>query len=170
LDWFERAENEIVQTQIVSALNDPRARKIAAGPLVASFEQMPASIVKDRTANTLATLARDDEFDEIAALIRDPKHGRHRAYLFWAVAYMKHPDAVELALEMLDDDEVGMSALRTLADLTSERAEPVLRAIAGEPKPRGRSDEAQSARDRISIAEGGLQKLYRARARGTSRP
>lgn len=63
-----------------------------------------------------------------------------------------------------------MSALRSLADLKSERARPVLARISHEPTTRGRSDRAQHQRDRVRIAGKGLQKLDRAAATGKSRP
>jgi hypothetical protein len=83
---------------------------------------------------------------------------------------MKNPEAVDLALEMLNDDEMHMPALRALADLRSERARQILEAIAAEEKPRARSDEDLLARVRIEVAERGLEKLEKARARGKSRP
>jgi len=186
LRWYEQTDNLAVKTEIAIALTDSRARKLAAGPLLDHFRELKSSdlnggewpsedlgdrrMLKDRLANALATLARDEHFGEVADLIRDPAHGHYRGYLFWAVPYMKDPAAVDLALEMLDDDELGMSALRALADLRSERGRPYLEAVASEPKPRGRSDEDQGARDRVDVAKRGLQKLDKARAAGKSRP
>ena len=83
---------------------------------------------------------------------------------------MKHAGAVDLALEMLEDDEMHVPALRALADLRSERGRSVLKAIAAEPKPRGHSEEDRLSRVRIEVAERGLEKLDKARARGKSRP
>jgi len=80
------------------------------------------------------------------------------------------PRAVDLCLELLDDNEVGMSALRSLADLKSERARAVLEHVADEPTNRGRSDEAQLQRHRVKIARKGLEKLDRAAASGKTRP
>ncbi len=186
LRWYDQTNNLEVKTTIAVALTDPRARKLAAGPLIDRFREMKSSDLngeewpteelgsrrrlKDRLANALATLARDEQFDEVAGLIRDPAHGRYRSYLFWALPHMKNPAAVDLVLEMLDDDEIGMAALRALADLRSERGRAHLEAVAGEPKPRGRSEEHQFARLRIEFAERGLQKLDTARASGKSRP
>jgi hypothetical protein len=110
----------------------------------------------------VATLARDRHFEQVAELIRDPRHDHYRDYLLWAVGYMKDPRAVDLCLELLDDEQLGMSALRALTDLKSERARPVLEAIAAEPTTRGRSDEAQRQRDRVRLAQKGLEKLDRA--------
>ena len=83
-------------------------------------------------------------------------------YLFAAVGYMKDPRAVELCLELLEDEQLGMAALRALADLKSERARSALERIAAEPTSRGRTDEAQRQRDRVRLAENGLRKLDRA--------
>jgi hypothetical protein len=186
LRWYERTSDLRLKTAIVTALTDPRARRLAAGPLIERFREMKCPglngterpskelgarrLLKDRIAHAVGTLARDEQFDEVAELIRDAGHGRYRAYLFWALPHMKHPGAVDLALEMLDDEEMHMSALRALADLRSERGRPALEAIASEAKPAGRSEEAQLARTRIDVAERGLQKLEKARARGKSRP
>jgi len=186
LDWFDRSDNVHVRTAIATALTDTRARKLATRPLMERFGQMTAPelngddrpttevgaqrMLKDRVANALATLARDEDFDEVAELIRDRRHGRYRDYLVLALAHMKRPEAVDLALEMLHDDELHLSALRALGDLRSERARPALEPIASEHKPRGRSDDDHRARLRIEIAERGLEKLEKARARGKSRP
>ena len=187
LRWYDRTNNLHVKAAIVTALTDPRARKLAAAPLLEHFrgmkspdlngEEWPTEELgsrrrlKDSLANALGTLVRDEHFDEIAELVRDPDHGRYRAYLLLlALPHMNDPRAVDLALEMLDDDEMQMPALRALADLRSERARPVLAAVAGEPKPRGRSDDDQLARIRIDVAERGLSKLDKARARGKARP
>lgn len=121
-------------------------------------------------AAAVGTLARDPHFEQVAELVRDARHAHFRHYLFWAISYMKDPRAVDLCLELLDDEELGMSALRSLGDLRSERARSVLESIAGEPTTRGRSDEAQRQRDRVRIAEKGVQKLDRAVAAGKARP
>lgn len=63
-----------------------------------------------------------------------------------------------------------MSALRALADLRSQRARPVLERIAGEPTTRGRSDEAQAQRERVRVAQIGIDKLERAIDAGKARP
>jgi hypothetical protein len=52
---------------------------------------------------------------------------------------MKDPRAVELCLELLEDEQLGMAALRALADLKSERA---VRARTD----RGRADVARPQR------------------------
>lgn len=186
IGWFDRTSSLRVKTAIATALTDSRARRPATGPLIERFRELKSPDLngtgkpseelgarrrlKDSLASALGTLARDDHFKDVAELIRDPGHGRYRAYLFWALPHMKHPGAVDLALEMLDDEEMHMSALRAVADLRSERGRAALEAIAGQPQPKGRGAEAQLARARIDVAVRGLQKLEKARATGKSRP
>jgi hypothetical protein len=169
--WLQRIEDPFARSDIATALTEAKARSVATQPLLDLFRELPPDAwEKDRVAAAVGTLARGDHFEQVAELIRDPRHGHYRHYLFWAVSYMKDPRAVDLCLELLDDEELGLSALRSLGDLKSERARPVLESIAGEPTTRGRSDEAQHQRDRVRIAENGLQKLDRAVAAGKARP
>ena len=186
LHWFDKTDSPELKTTIAVALTDRRFRKLAPRPLIEEFRRLrspelngdewPSEEVgrqrrlKDRVANALATLARDEHFDDVVDLIRDPGHGRYRAYLFWTLPYMKSDSALDVALEMLDDDEMHLPALRALADLRSEQALPVLEAIARQPRPRGRNDADERERTRIDIAQGGLEKLRKARANGKSRP
>lgn len=169
--WLQRIDDPIARSNIATALTDPKARPVATQPLIDLLRQLPNDAwEKDRVAAAVGTLARDGHFGQVAELVRDPRHGHYRDYLFWAVSYMKDPEAVDLCLELVDDDELGMSALRSLTDLKSERARPALERIAAEPTDRRRSDEAQRQRDRVRIAQNGLAKLDRAAAKGTGRP
>lgn len=185
--WLDRPVSPDLKATIARALRDTRARKLATGPLLRLFAELVGGDVdgegppptaeagarrrlKAAVGDALATLARDEHLDDVQRLVRDPRHGSYRACLFWALDYMKCPAAVDLAIDMLDDEQVGMVALHTLGTLRSERAEPVLRRIADEPRPRGRSDAAERARTRVDVARKGLEKLERARAQGKARP
>jgi hypothetical protein len=187
--WLDRAEHDEVRTHIAHALRDTRARRCATEPLLRLFaglvgddldgegpppteEAAARRRLKDAVGDALATLARDDHFAQVEALIRDRRHGQYRTYLLWALGHMEDPAAVDLALAMLEDDDVSMPALHALGDLRSERAEPVLRRIAAEPRPKrsARDDGADRARARIEAAERGLAKLEKARRASRSVP
>lgn len=189
LPWLDRATNADLEADIATALRDARARRYATEPLLRLFTDLigddlngpgppPTEEAGDRrrlktaVGDALATLARDDHFDQVEALIRDRQHGHYRAYLFSALGHMKNPAAVDLALDMLEDGEVSMPALYALSDLGSERAEPTLRRIAGEPPPKRSADDehADRARARIRAAKRGLEKLEKARQAGKSAP
>jgi hypothetical protein len=186
LRWLDKADSAELKVTIAVALTDRRFRKLATAPLIEHFQRLrspelnghewPSESIgrqrwlKDRLANALARLARDEHFDDVMELIYDPRHGRYRAYLFWALPYMKSDVAVDVALEMLGDDEMHVPALRALADMRSQRGLPVLEAIAREARPRGRNDDDELARTRIDIARRGMKKMQKAQANGTSRP
>jgi hypothetical protein len=160
--WLQRTSDPLARTLIATALADPKARSVATPPLLDLFKALPEDArEKDRVAAAVGTLARDPYFEPLAELVRDPRHGRYRLYLFWAIGYLKDPRAVDLCLELLDDEQLGLSALRALTQLKSERARPVLERIACEPVTRGRSDAAQRRRERVRIAAKGLQRLDR---------
>ncbi len=165
--WLQRTDDSLTRTRIAMTLTDPKARSVATQPLLDLFRELTETnnVEKDRVAAALGTLARDEQFEQVAELVRDPRHGYYRMYLFWAIGYMKDPRAVDLCLDFLDDADPGMSlsALQALSSLKSERARPVLEHIAAEPTTRRRGDDAQHQRDRVRIAQKGLEKLDRVR-------
>ena len=169
--WLDRVGDPLSRTLIAVALTDPKARRVAAQPILDLFAALPSGAEeKDRVAAAAATLARDEQFEQVAALARDPAQGHERAYLFWAVEHMRDPRAVDLCLEHLDDEALRRPALQALCGLRSQRARPVLERIAGEPVTRGRSEAEQRQRDRVKLAARGLERLDRAEAAGKARP
>lgn len=100
--WLERIDDPFAREGIATALTDPKARTVATLPLIDLFDRLPNDArEKGRVAAAVGTLARDAHFEQMARLARDPRHGQHRHYLFWAVSYMKDPRAVDLCLELL---------------------------------------------------------------------
>jgi len=153
LPWLDRATNADLEADIATALRDARARRYATEPLLRLFTDLigddlngpgppPTEEAGDRrrletaVGDALATLARDDHFDQVEALIRDRQHGHYRAYLFSALGHMKNPAAVDLALDMLEDGEVSMPALYALSDLAPSARN---RRCAASPASRHRS-------------------------------
>ena len=169
--WLARIDQPYARSDIAKALTDVKARPVATQPLLDLFRELPNDAwEKDRVAAALGTLARDDHFEQVAELVRNPGHGDYRQYLFWAIGYMKDPRAVDLCLDLRDDDDLGMAALHALTDLRSERARPALERIAAEPTTRRRNDEAQRQRSRVHVAGKGLEKLDKAVAAGRAVP
>ncbi|WP_217924594.1 HEAT repeat domain-containing protein [Miltoncostaea oceani] len=178
-----RTDHPGVLVAIVTALTDPRVRatSIATAPIIDLFRRVTDrggagdDGLADLTARALAILARDEHLEDVADLVRDPQRGRHRLWLFEAVGRMKRPEAVELCLEMLGDDEirpwaVRPWAIRALGDLRSERARPALAEIASRPRPRTRNDKAEAERTVIDLARRAIEKLDAARARRDDAP
>lgn len=200
LRWLREGRSYRTRSAAADGLRDPRARKLAADQVVASYaalrdphpgilappDMATAFIRREQEAlgNALATLARDAQFDELAEIVRDPGHDR-LVHVWWALPYVKDSRVVDLALERLGEARSeDLDVLRALVAMKTERAEPVLRAIAARPKPRNvpinrfTDDPEHDAplwaqlheRIRIEIAEVGLAKLEKARAAGKARP
>lgn len=171
----------------LDALGDRRARNQATVPMIERFRDVGLSAGPYASAigNRIASFARDEHLSLLEPMIRDPRFGSDRAYLWWAVGYMKSEAAVDLAIEMVGDEETGISALRALVDIKSERAAPTLQALANrapvkltrkqtqwwlrgeDPDAFVRDAERRNAE--IEIATRGLERLEKARAAGKSR-
>jgi tetratricopeptide (TPR) repeat protein len=187
IPWFERTDDLALKADIVRRLADHRVRKIAARPFLAAFRDLhspelaaegpPSSDLvrtqrrlKHALGDALWRLARDEHFDELAEILRDARHGQDRWALLLGFQHLKHPEAFDVAVELVDDPGLHFNALHALADLRSERAEPILRALAAQPRPEGRDAASEHVRAEIAIAQHGLAKLAKARAAGKSRP
>lgn len=86
-------------------------------------------------ANTLSVVARDSMFEEVTALARDERHGKAREMLAEALAHMKDPRAVDVLVELLNDDEVAGHAVVALGKLKARAAKPAIERFLGHPKP-----------------------------------
>jgi hypothetical protein len=185
--WFEQTDDLSLKADIVRRLSDHRVRSVAARPFLAAFRDLHSPELggdgpppnddvgrqrrlKRALGDALWRLARDEHFDELAAILRDPRHGHARWALLLGFQHLRHPDAVDVAVELLDDPDLHFNALHALADLRSERAEVVLERLAAQPRPSGRDEAAEHVRAEIAMAQHGLTKLAKARAAGKSRP
>ena len=135
-----------------------------------SAEIRALSGFKSGLGRALYRLARDEHFDRLAAIVRNPDHGSDRVYAFWALGYCKDPRVVDVLIELVDDEDVGMNALHCLKSARSERAEPTLRRLAGQLTLKRGTPGSGLRNVQIEIATKGLKKLEEARAAGRARP
>ena len=78
--WLQRIDDPLARATIAIALTDAKARSVATQPLLDLFRELPAGAEeKDRVAAALSTLARDQHFEQVADLVRDPRHGTFAA-------------------------------------------------------------------------------------------
>lgn len=122
LEWLPKTRNLDLIEAISRALTDPRARPIAARPLIDAFRAIPieawqASSVKWAIANGLATVADASVFPDLVELATDRRHGTSREMLTYAIGRSKVPDASRVLLDLLDDPDVSGHAIVALATL-----------------------------------------------------
>jgi len=127
LKWLPVVDNLAVKETLVRALTVPWARPVAARPLIEEYLKAPMDKVNFKWAvgNALTIVADASVFDEVVALVRDRRHGPAREMLAVALGNMKDPRAVEVLIELLDDEEVAghvLMALRKLAPVEARGA------------------------------------------------
>jgi HEAT repeat protein len=134
VDWLPRVKTALVKERIVRSLTGEEAAiPLALEPLVTEFRRADADGLKWAIGNALATLADDSIADELVELAQDRRHGRSREMLMDALARTKDERALDVLVELVDDDDVAghaISALRRLGPRSSlpylERARPSL--------------------------------------------
>ena len=134
--WLPQARTPLIKERIVRSLTgESAAAPDALQPLVAEFRRAPDEewALKWAIGNALSTLADASIVDDLVELAADRRHGKGREMLMDALGRTKDERALELLVELVDDDEVAghaISALRRLGPKSSlpylERARPAL--------------------------------------------
>jgi HEAT repeat protein len=157
--WLPRAQTPLVKERIVRSLTGEKAAiPDALGPLVEEFRRADEDewALKWAVGNALATLADASIVDDLVELAADRRHGKSREMLMDALARTKDERALDLLVELVNDDDMAghaISALRSLGPKSSlpylERARPALeRQAAGGVRPIARR-QAKKALERL---------------------
>jgi len=130
-----------IREGIARALTVPEARPTAAPALIEAFQHEPDSTdirVKWALANALTVVADESVLDDLIALVQDKRHGASRTVLTLALGNTKNPRAVDVLLELLQDDEVVEHALTVLGTLREQRAKQPIQRLLHHPQPQVR--------------------------------
>ncbi len=155
LHWLHRVQNDDVKEDIARALTVRWAKPSGARPLIEEFRkaQDPQGTgLKWAMGNALSEVADDSVFDQIVELVRDKRHGRAREMLALALGNMRNPKAVDILVELLDDEEMAGHAVMGLGKLKAKRAKPHIERFLSHPKAWIRR-EAKRALAKIDRAE-----------------
>jgi HEAT repeat protein len=129
-----------IKEGIVRALTVKEARGIAEDTLLDEFQKIqpdeppPKQMLKWATGNALSVVGTDKSFGRLAALVRDKRHGKAREMLAVTLGNMKNPAAVDVLIELLDDDEVAGHALMALGKLKAQKARSHIEGFLNHPK------------------------------------
>ena len=152
LNWLSQIDDLRVRWDIVSALSVKWAKPIAAPALISEFLRAPdyeVSSYKWAVGNALSVVADDSVFEDIVRLVTDRRHGKAREMLAVALGNMKDPRAVDVLIELLEDDEVAGHALIALRKLKAEKARPHIERFLNHPKTWVRN-EAKKALEKLN--------------------
>lgn len=132
--WLPRLADKAVKEDVIRTLSVPWARD--AVPVLLkeyrdALEGDPAGTgLRWAVANGLEVLATDEVFDDVVELLHLGP-GASRQMLVLALAKMTRPEAVEVLVNLLDDEEVSGHVVSALAKLGAavprEKVEPFLK-------------------------------------------
>jgi HEAT repeat protein len=153
LAWLRQTSNPDIKRAVVGALATKSARPDAAPVLVEEFTRVADGSelgLAWNIANALSYAADDSVFDDVARLARDPSYGRDREMLAVALGGMRDPRAVDVLIELLDDDDVAGHAVIALGTLKAIRARAKIEPFLQHPKPWVRK-EAKKALEKTDM-------------------
>jgi len=136
LRWLPKVEYPELKEDIVRALATKYAKPIAAAPLIEEYKKTPNSegSLKWAIGNSLAVVADDSVFEAIVGLATDRTHAGNRDMVVVALGNMKRPEAVDVLIKLLADEEVAGHALVALRKLGAKKARPVIEPFLKHPK------------------------------------
>jgi HEAT repeat protein len=143
--------NLAVKEALVRTLTVKWAKPAAARPLIEEFLHAPHAAetgLKWAIANALSEVADNSVFDELVELARDKRHGRAREMLAVALAKTKDARAVDILIELLNDEEIAGHAVHALRLLAPPEAREAIAPFTNHPKAWVR-DEARRALAKI---------------------
>jgi len=137
LRWLPSVSHAGVKESIVRALSVPFAKPNAGPLLVEEFRRATAdqAALKWAIGNALEVVADDAVFDEVATLVRDKAHAKAREMLAVALGNMSNPRAVDVLVDLLNDDEVSGHAIMGLGKLRARKARAAIEPFLKHAKP-----------------------------------
>jgi hypothetical protein len=129
LNWLPHIKDIQVKGDVIDVLAVPWAKPNVAPVLIHEFlaaPDVPEPMHKIRIAEALRIIADKEVYDDMVAIFRDKRHGGYRVPLGEAIGSMKMPGAVDVLIEMLDDDVVAGYAIMGLRKLKDPKSRPYL--------------------------------------------
>lgn len=150
--WLPKVDNLDVKEDIVRALSVRWAKPDAAPELISELEKLrdaPDHGIKWAIGNALSVVADDSVYEKLVELVREPLYGSARQMIAIALGNMKDPRAVDILIELLEDDEVAGHALIALRKLKAEKARRHIERFLNHPKTWVRN-EAKKALEKLN--------------------
>lgn len=154
LDWLPRVDHDGVKKSIVRALSVSWAKPHAAPLLLAEFQRPdgdPRSSLRWAIASALEVVAHDGDFEDLVRLANDRTYGRAREMIVVALGNMHDPEATDVLIQLLDDEEIAGHAVVALGNLGDARSRPHVERFLHHPKTWVR-EAARSSLDQIDAA------------------
>jgi HEAT repeat protein len=143
-----------IKEGVVRALSVKEARGKADAALVREFKAIAPDdrehqSLKWAIGNALSTVATDNVANDLYELAQDKGHGKAREMVVVALGNLSDPGAVEVLMNLLDDEEVCGHAIIAIAKLKARQAVPKIQRLTKHPKPWVRK-EAEKAISKLT--------------------
>lgn len=127
LHWLTKMENRDIKSELVSTLGTRFAKPTAAPILIEEFKRAPDDLhFKWAIADSLSFVADDSVYDEIVTPVRNKKHGKSREIFALTLANMHNPQAIDVLVDLLSDEDVAGHTIMALGRLKAEKAKPFI--------------------------------------------
>ena len=142
IDLLPKINDPLVKEGIVRALavKEAVSDDKAIGRLIEEFrkiapEDRSAQMLKWAIGNTLSVIARDAQYEQIAALIREEGHGKAMEMIVLALGHMKKQSgAVDVLIDLLNDESLAGHAAMALRKLKAKCAKTALERSLSHPR------------------------------------
>lgn len=153
IEWLPKIEDRYVKEDVIRTLSVPWARPDAVAPILREFKRLPDEPlgVKWAAGNALEVIADDSVFEEIVDIATDPGYGKAREMVVAALGNMTDPRAVEILMDLLDNEAVAPFAVMGLGKLKAAAAREKIEPFLGHPEATVRR-EAKRALAKIDRA------------------
>jgi HEAT repeat protein len=110
---------------MVSILSVKWAKPVAAPVLIEEFLRAPdhsAASLKWTIGDALSVVADDSVFDNLVIIVQNKQHGKAREMIATALGNMNNPRAIDVLIDLLQDEDVAGHALIALGRLKAGKA------------------------------------------------
>lgn len=140
LECLPGIRDKWIKEGVVRALSVKEARGNADAALVHEFKSIPPDdrehqSLKWAIGNALSTVATDKVANDLYELAQDKAHGKAREMVVVALGNLRDPGAVEVLMNLLDDEEVCGHAIIAVTKLKAPQAVPKIQYLTKHPKP-----------------------------------
>jgi len=132
--WLPRVENLAVKETIVRALSMKWAKPEAQHPLIDEFKRATDESLKWAIGNALEVIEDNRIADDILELVQVKQHGTSRQMMILGMWKIKDPRVADVAINLLQDDDVVVHALSVVGRLKPRKAWPYVEKLLSHPK------------------------------------
>ena len=154
--WLPQVSYISLRDDIIRTLSVPWAKPAATRLMIEQFYREETSFASTAglrwtVGNALEVIADDSVFEDLIKIVKNREFGRDREMVALALGKMKDPKAIDILIELLNDEDVVGHAIMAIGKLKAQKARPHIERFLNHRKTWIRN-EAKKAIKRIDKA------------------